>query len=292
MNEVSNWSNPMTSPDFLNAISSPGLEDGVLRSGLPAGLKTEKSGPEAAPVSRSLLQVKEKVKQTPGTCGPSYDASSPSAVLQLCLESRLLKRLEDFGSMEYALTWKVWDMQSGPPICALRASVRRTSASGSTGWPTPQERDYKGAPGVGCQERGGHQSSLPAVTGWCSPASRDWKDSAGMATTGTNPDGSVRSRVDQLPRQAQLAGWGTPRVSSSRGNGNPSRSADGMARLEDQVHGVDLSGVTSDSPTAETEKRGALNPAFSAWLQGYPKAWCEAAILAHRSMRKVPQKRG
>ena len=31
-----------------------------------------------------------------------------------------------------------------------------------------------------------------------------------MATTGTNPDGSERSRLDQLPRQAQLAGWPTP----------------------------------------------------------------------------------
>jgi hypothetical protein len=31
-----------------------------------------------------------------------------------------------------------------------------------------------------------------------------------MATTGTNPDGSERSRLDQLGRQAQLAGWPTP----------------------------------------------------------------------------------
>ena len=30
---------------------------------------------------------------------------------------------------------------------------------------TPQSRDYKGAPGKGCQERGGHQSSLPAEVG-------------------------------------------------------------------------------------------------------------------------------
>ena len=28
--------------------------------------------------------------------------------------------------------------------------------------PTPNQRDYKGAPGRGCQARGGHQSSLPA----------------------------------------------------------------------------------------------------------------------------------
>lgn len=32
-------------------------------------------------------------------------------------------------------------------------------------FPTPQSRDYKGAPGKGCRERGGHQSSLPAEVG-------------------------------------------------------------------------------------------------------------------------------
>jgi hypothetical protein len=37
------------------------------------------------------------------------------------------------------------------------------------------------------------------------PSERFWKDSPGMATTGTNPDGSERMRLDQLPRQAQLA---------------------------------------------------------------------------------------
>lgn len=31
-------------------------------------------------------------------------------------------------------------------------------------WPTPNARDWKGPPGKGCQERGGHQSSLPAAT--------------------------------------------------------------------------------------------------------------------------------
>ena len=33
-----------------------------------------------------------------------------------------------------------------------------------------------------------------------------------MATTGVNPDGTERTRLDQLPRQANLAGWPTPRT--------------------------------------------------------------------------------
>ncbi len=48
----------------------------------------------------------------------------------------------------------------------------QTGTSSGTGlatavkqWPTPNARDGKGAPGKGCQERGGHQSSLPAEVG-------------------------------------------------------------------------------------------------------------------------------
>jgi hypothetical protein len=33
----------------------------------------------------------------------------------------------------------------------------------SRSWPTPNARDYKGAPGAGSRERGGHQSSLPGA---------------------------------------------------------------------------------------------------------------------------------
>jgi len=38
-----------------------------------------------------------------------------------------------------------------------------------------------------------------------------------MSVTGINPDGTERGRIDQLPRQAQLAAWPTP-VSTELGN--------------------------------------------------------------------------
>lgn len=85
---------------------------------------------------------------TNATSGPNSTASSRSAVLQSALESRLRARLEGLGSPLYGLTWKDWEMPLGPPICRLRAWVRRISVSvcsGSvnldietilTGWPT------------------------------------------------------------------------------------------------------------------------------------------------------------
>jgi hypothetical protein len=75
-----------------------------------------------------------------------------------------------------------------------------------------------------------------------------------MSTTGSNPDGSTRTRLDQLPRQAQLAAFGP----------------------------------TPTGSIAVTVRSGRLNPAHSRWLMGYQKAWDDAAIRASRSM---PMKR-
>lgn len=68
--------------------------------------------------------------------GQSSSDSSRSVALQRSLESKLHQRLDAHGSPEYGLIWKRWDMESGPPICALRGSARRTSGSASGGWQT------------------------------------------------------------------------------------------------------------------------------------------------------------
>lgn len=47
-----------------------------------------------------------------------------------------------------------------------------------------------------------------------------------MATTGINPDGSERSRLDQLPRQAALAGWPTCTVMDANRGAKDSRPHD------------------------------------------------------------------
>ena len=76
-------------------------------------------------------------------------------------------------------------------------------------WPTPCAHGRGGA-----QTPGSHLSLEKAVAGWnkdgtkeeretprASPSARDWKDSPGMSKAGKNPDGSTRSREDQLARQ-------------------------------------------------------------------------------------------
>lgn len=116
---------------------------------------------------------------------PAFSASSPSARLQWLLENKLAERMDANGSPEFALIWKQQDMPAGPPICRLAASVRRTTARGFTG-----------------------------LRAWATPSARDWKDTPGMAREATNADGSMRSRTDQLPRQAFAALGATRRYSS------------------------------------------------------------------------------
>lgn len=170
--------NPGRSSLSHNAISSQASGSGPSPCAAPDGRIIGLSGQEVAPASLSPRQAKSLGLMTSGTCGQPSIGSSSSAALESLLVNKLQARLQSLGSTLYKLTWKPWVMPSGVSRFRLRASVPRTSATGPTGRVTPTSRDHKDSPGMVAQ-RGG------------------------------------KDRVDQLPRQAYLAGWPTPSASDT-----------------------------------------------------------------------------
>lgn len=118
-----------------------------------------------------------------------------SEELQQKITKNLMERLPPLGSTLYSMTWKAQVTPAQRLLFRQRGSVLRTSATGFSGWVTPTSRDHKDTPGMVAQ--------------------RDGKD-----------------RVDQLPRQAYLAGWPTPLTSDASKGGLVNPRKNGMALPE------------------------------------------------------------
>lgn len=127
----------MTSLDTRSATSSPGSGDGLSHSVSQAGPTTDLFGQEVAHANHLAKSGNGAELPIPAICGLRSTDLSASLALQLFMENRLQARMAAFGPVNYALTWKRWDMPLGFSICALRASARIISDNGFIGWPTP-----------------------------------------------------------------------------------------------------------------------------------------------------------
>jgi hypothetical protein len=238
------------------------LECGTTRSiarDLPEGV-----GRGVAHANLSARQAERAGLMTSGTFGRTGIGSFISADLKRSMESRLRARTALLGSTLFALTWKERTTPGGLAISALRASVRRKSDNGCSSWPAPKASDCSGGRTV--KTKGGGNSHLDIearLASWAVPSARDGKDTAGMALTGVNPDGSIRKRTDQLPRQAQLSG---------------------PARLT-------ASGEMLTGSDARMESGGQLNPSHSRWLMGLPPIWDACAPTKTQVSRSSGAKR-
>jgi hypothetical protein len=250
---------PVTLPDLFSAISSPDLAVGVTPCALPDGPTTDLFGRAVAHANLSAPPALKKAPLMIDTSGLSGSISSASAALESSLVSKLKQRLTTDGSILFNLIWKAKATPAGRQVYRLRASGRRTLDNDCGLWQTPKALDgvfstprTTGRP----MHRATHLQTQtialltnadPTLASWPTASARDWKDTSGMATTATNPDGSTRSRLDQLPRVAGLTAIGSP---------------------------------------AATENHGQLNPAHSRWLMGLPPEWDACAPTATPSSRK------
>ena len=297
-----------------SAISSPGSVAGPTRCALPDGPTIAPSGPALVPVSHSAAPGLDSAPPTSGTCGPRSPASLASARLQSALANRLRQRLAGRGSPLYALTWKAWAMESGPPICALRARGLRTSGSGCSGWPTPITNDatgsaysYGGTNPDGSRARCLKLPGAARLVGWPAPCTQDGPNGGpsqgadrlpgAVALAGwAAPAANEKSRSEEFRKGREpnareaLAGWSTPSTRDWKDTGDLSTSMtrqDGRPRNDTvprQAFGAEPSG--SSAPTAPC---GQLSPEHSRWLQGYPTPWGCCAATVTRSSRKSPR---
>jgi len=247
----------VTSRDSRSAISSPASADGLRLCASPEYHLIPDSGQDPVHASHSVPQDDGREPQTSATCGRSSATSSRSASLQSSLESRLRVLTEGIGSPLYGLKWKHWDMQSGPPICALRASAHHTSDSdfGLSGWPTPIVNDSTGSQ-------------------YC--------------YGGTNPDGS-RRKILKLPGAAKMAARPTPTANNGTGAGTTGR--EGGLNLQSaaalaQPARRKATGEMLTGSGAGMGSGGQLSPEHSRWLMGYPAGWHTCGDTETPSSRK------
>lgn len=199
---------PTTYADSPRFTSSQGLEPGLTSCVVPDGQMIGQSGRRHAPANLSARQAKEKGLMMSGTYGPPCIGWSGSADLSLLLASNLRVLTEASGSTLYKLTWKDWVMPSGRVRFRLRASVRRTSATGLIGWPTPTANAWKHPSNAG-REGGLNLQTAAALAGWTTPSASDSRRGGTGITEGMS--GSSLAQLDQM------AGWPTPTASDHKG---------------------------------------------------------------------------
>ena len=302
--ETSGKSSPPSLRDLRKYTYSQALADGLTHSGWLIGPKIDQSGQALALASHSVPLDNVKELTMRGTYGPLFGGLSPSADLQESLANKLQAAMDVNGSPEYVLTWKQWDIGSGVPICALRASPRPTSDKGFGGWRSqqagdadhggPNARDSAGSPHLTSQAAAGWQTpKLPSggacerntsggglrkledqaiLTGWPTVAARDWKDGRCNQKTW---DKNTRPLNEAA---VNLIGWDTPHCPRAHDSDNSKSTY-----LERSILGVMQSGMN-----VEMAKAGGflLNPKFSLWLQGYSAEWAYCGVRAMRLCRK------
>jgi hypothetical protein len=212
--------------------------DGPTLSGWLDGMIDDLFGPGAVLANLSPRQAKEKGLLTSGTYGPRGFTLSGRVALRESLGSKLQALCN--GSTLYKTTWKRKRTALGTPYWAHTASVPRTSASASTGWATPAAQEPGGTPE---QHLARKRAAVAA--------------GAKMGATA----------VTTLSHQAQLTGWATP---TSRDHKDGA-----MQEVDVPIKGLLGRQVTLSS--AATASAGQLNPEFSRWLMGFPKAWTNCA---------------
>ena len=276
-----------TLPGIPSATSSPASAGGALPSGSQDGPTTGPSGPDRARASLSARRGNVEAPMIPDTCGPIFMHSSPSAVLQSSLESRLRARTASAGSTLYKLTWKQRVTPAGRSISALRASVLRTSAKGSgssrKGWPTPTTRDHKDGASEGTVPDNALLGRVVWQAGWPTP----------MAGTPAQKGYKEAGNTDSSRKTVALvSGWPTPDAQAMNVFADPEKHRERLDRLKAKHNNGNGAGLPIGqavhlagwpTPNASDEKWRYSTPEMSDRRKASGKQMSLEAMAHHQS---------
>lgn len=269
------------SHDLHKPTSVPASPSGPLRFDKLGGLTIDEFGQHLYPANLSARQAKALGLLTSGICGPVSTTWSNSVGLQSSLESRLRAKTQTLGSTLYKLTWKAWDTGSGQYRFRLRASVRRTSETGSTGapWPTPSASGFEARDVERLQQR---------------------REECKVRTGNGNGFGLTLGQAVPL----WLTGWNTPDSTMTQAKSRPPvlgnrKPTDPQISLADQAFHLapgparrTASGEMLTGSAAGMASGGQLNPAHSLWLMlgawGTVWASCAPPAMRSRSVKRKP----
>lgn len=305
LREISQSSQEPISGARSVSMHSQASESGITLYGSQDGLQMSLFGPEAAPASRSVLPGESKEQKTNDTFGRNGADLLTSVDLQSSLGNKLRPLLAGRGSTLFRLTWKDWVTPAGRPICALRASVLRTSGNGFFSWLSPTKDDAGRQGSEGMAEKWAAGEKIPfchqrlrtqvKLTTWPTP------DAHGMNIHDTQWE-KRREKYRQkyknngfgltLGMAVQLAPYPTPRAIDGRSKGNGPRpdTLTGLMTYNENKEQRKVSGETLSGSSAVTEKPAHLNPEHARWLMGLPRGWGSCAPMAMPSPRKLRQR--
>jgi len=262
MNGVSLMLKRTTSKNTRNAISSQGSEDGVTPSVSQTGPTKDLFGQEVAPVSHSVPPGSNKAKAMIDTYGRLGIGSSESENLQRSLESKLQVRLPSGGLTTLRFRWKRLITPLLRRYCQLAALALPIEGIDSGLWLTPMATD--GTNGGPNQTSHGRPSGLSAqVHIWPTPTANE--DAAGR------PGSKMQKMLGNHPAIRDPSLWPTPQAGAQNEAAHNAMSGDFKRRFCEKA-GIPMTGT--------------LNPAWVAWLMGYPQDHINCAPTETPSSRK------